>query len=74
MSVSVYRCYLLNADDRIIGSELFRGTDDEAATAFAKELCERRPESCHGVELWQADRMVFRQRIREGSSDAVVAE
>jgi hypothetical protein len=74
MSVSVYRCYLLDADNHMIGSELFRGTDDEAAIRFAKELCARRPEKCHGIELWQAERMVFSQKIREGSEGAVAAD
>lgn len=74
MSVSVYRCYLLSAQDKIIGSELFRGTDDEAAIRFAKELCERMSESCRGVELWQADRMVCRHKVRESSSGEVAAE
>jgi hypothetical protein len=74
MSVSVYRCYLLDANNHIIGSELFRGTDDDAAIRFAKQLCEKQPESCHAIELWQGDRMVFRHKIRESSDGAVAAD
>ena len=74
MSVSVYRCYLLSADDHIIGSEEFSVADDDAAIRFARELCERLPESCHGIELWQAERMVFRHKIREGSAGVIAAD
>jgi hypothetical protein len=38
MSVAVYRCYLLDAGNHIIGTELFRGTDDEAAICVPKNL------------------------------------
>jgi hypothetical protein len=74
MSVSVYRCYLLDAENRITGSELIEATEDDAAIRFAKELCDRQPESCHGIELWQADRMVFRQKVREESSEGAIAD
>jgi hypothetical protein len=70
MSVSVYRCYLLDAQNHIVGSQLFQGTNDDAAIQFAKELCERQPESCHGIELWQSDRMIIREKIRK-TSEAV---
>ena len=70
--VSVYRCYLLGVSDRIIGSQVFRGTDDEAAIRFSKDLCKQLPESCHGIELWQGDRRVLRHNHREGSSGELV--
>jgi hypothetical protein len=51
---------------------VFRGTDDEAAIRFSKELCEQLPESCQGIELWHGDRLVLRHRHREGSSGQLV--
>jgi len=64
--VSVYRCYILGASDHFIGSRVFRGTDDEAAIRFSKDLCKQLLESCHGIELWQGARLLLRQRHRSG--------
>jgi len=69
---SIYRCYLLSANDHIIGSQVVPRTDDEAAIRFAKDLCEQLPESCHGIELWDRDRLVMRHKHREGSSGELV--
>jgi hypothetical protein len=50
---------------------VFRGTDDEAAIRFAKDLCKQLPESCHGVELWHGDRRLLRHKHREGAAELV---
>jgi hypothetical protein len=55
-----------------IGFRVFRGTDDEAAIRFSKELCEELAESCHGIELWQGDRLVLRHKHHERSSGELV--
>lgn len=65
---AVYRCDLLDASARTIGTRLFRGTDDEAAIEFAVTLSEAAPESC-GIELWQGDRLVLRHDLRGGEPD-----
>jgi hypothetical protein len=61
--ISVYKCNLLDSSGSIIGGQLFRGTDDEAAIKFAMELSERQSESCRGFELWQRDRLVTRRAL-----------
>jgi len=52
--VSVYRCYLLGVSDRIIGSQVFRGTDDEAAIRFSKDLCKQLPEAATASNFGKA--------------------
>jgi len=63
LMVSVYKCNLLDSSGSIIGTQLFRGTDDEAAIRFAMDLGGRQFESCRGIELWQGDRLVMRREL-----------
>jgi hypothetical protein len=61
--VSAYKCNLLDGSGAIIGAQLFRGTDDEAAIRLAMDLGERQSESCRGIELWQRERLMMRQEL-----------
>ena len=50
--MSVYRCYLINANGRIAGpATAFEASHDDDALAHAKRLCDGNPK-CTGVELW----------------------
>jgi hypothetical protein len=61
--VSVTNATLLDGSGSIIGAQLFRGTDDEAAIRFAMDLGERQSENYPCIELWQGDRFVIRRAL-----------
>ena len=50
--MSLYRCFLINAENHIIepATEI-EASHDDAAIAHARRLCENRPE-CADVEVW----------------------
>ncbi|HUA50753.1 MAG TPA: hypothetical protein VMB81_01240 [Candidatus Sulfotelmatobacter sp.] len=52
-----YRCYLLDAHDRIRHVEAIDCCDDDRARARAAELLSRHP-TLHSMALWDRERLV----------------
>jgi len=52
-----YRCYFLDSDDRIRGSQEIQCHTDAEAVHVARRMLARRPHE-HAFELWQGTRRV----------------
>jgi hypothetical protein len=54
-----YRLYCLNRANSIIGVQTANCPDDAAAMAHAEQTLPGK-EECHGIEVWQRDRLIGR--------------
>ncbi len=68
-----YRCYLLDAANRILHFETADFAADGDAKAWATGLCDKYPDY-HAVELWSLERKVLFQHCHQRGSPASAAE
>lgn len=54
-----YRLYCLNQADAIIGVQTANCPDDASALSHAEQALPN-TEQCHGIEVWQRDRLIGR--------------
>ncbi len=67
-----YRCYLLDAGNRILQFETADFDTDAKAKAWAAALCDKYP-AYHAVELWSLQRKVWFQHCHAKGPPASAA-
>jgi hypothetical protein len=58
-----YRLYCLNHANSIIGVQTANCPDDASALAHAEETLPKN-DGCHGIEVWQRNRLIGRIGLR----------
>jgi hypothetical protein len=66
----VYRCYLLDSNDRINAPpEIIEADTAADAVHIALSLCKAAPEGCEGIELWEGEALVMTRPLRADAAN-----
>src|SRR5262249_50467036 len=70
----IFRLYFVNESAMIVAAEGFSAENDVDALAVARLLTDACSDECCGFELWETERLVAKQRLRDAGPAMLLSE